>query len=273
MNGFFKYFKIPLIITAVISIICIVIYANGAGSIDYNRYNQSYDNSQCVYDYAGKLTDEEIQSLNDYLVEVEYANCVDIAYIIINDDETAYLSSVKELAQQVAIDWQMGFDGEGGNTVVFVDNWSRGGDGKIHSWIASRGSRITSRLGESECEDILMVLDEIPNDDADPYNQYYAIAESIYKATKPIHPPFGAGICFIIGAIVAAIYILVNKKSKVADITVNNATYLSGGHAQFPVRRDIFLHKSVSKRKIERDSNSGSGGGGGGGFSGGGHSR
>lgn len=275
MRDLIKYFKIPLIITAVISVICIALYAKGTSAIDYNRYNQTYDNSQCVYDYAGKMTDEEVASLNDYLTAVEENNCVDIAFITVYDDENAYLDNVKALAEQFAIDNSMGFDQEGGETIVFIDNWSRGGDGKIHSWIATRGSITKSRLDGSRCEDILMVLDDIPGDYADPYYQYYEIAEKIYHSTRPIHPPFSMVICLIVAIVVAVVYIAINYRSKIADITVNNSTYLNGGRAEFPVVRDIFLNKTVTKRKIEHDSSSRSGGGGGGGgsFSGGGHSR
>lgn len=270
MNRYLKYFRIPLIITAVITIICLFLYIGKSGSIDYERDNQVYDNTVCVYDYAGKMTDTEINNLNDYLCEIEQANCVDIAFVTIYDDDYAYLDEMKELSEATVIDWGMGFDGEGGNAVIFIDNWSRGGDGYIHSWIAARGER--NRISGSDAENMLEVLDSIPNDEADPYEQYMQLAGRIERETRIIHPPYGIGVCLIIALVITALYIIINWKSKLADVTVNKSTYLSGGRAEFPVRRDIFINKTVSRRKIERSSSS-SGGSSGGGFSGGGHSR
>ncbi len=276
MGSYFKYFKIPIIITVVISIICLALFIKGSNSVDTYRYNNEYDNSVCVYDYANKMTDEEVSYLNEYLRNIEAYNCVDIAYLILDDAEYGYLDAVQMYAQDFAINNNMGFNGPGGDTIVFIDNWSRGGDGRIHSWIATRGDRINSDLSNSRCEDILMVLDEIPDDYADPYEQYMRIAQYIGYATKTYKPPFSMLVCFIVSLVLAGIYVIINLKSKVADITVNNSTYLNGGRATFPVRRDIFLHKTVTKRKIERSSSSGGssgGGGGGGSFGGGGHSR
>jgi len=268
MSRFFKYFRIPLIITVVISIICLFIYMGNSTELDTVRNNPNYDNTTCVYDYAGKMTDSEIASLNQYLYEIETANCVDIAFITIYDDETAYLESMHELTESVAEEWMMGYHGPMTDSVVFVDNWSRGGDGGIHSWMTGTGDRIKSRLDDSTCESVLMALDDIESDDADPYEQYMAIARDVERRTGATNPPFGVGVCFIIAVIVAAIYIFINWRSKLADITVSNSTYLEGGSADFPVRRDIFLNKTVTKTKIESDSSSG-----GGSHSGGGHSR
>jgi len=269
MKGYFKYFKIPFIVTAIIGIICIVIYAGGAGSVDTERNNDYYDNSYCVIDWADKLTDEEEQELANRIYELEYESCTDMILITMDEADYGYLDAVIEYAEAFNTENQMGFNGPGENAVVFVDNWSRGGDGKIHSWIDVRGDRASSRLSQSDCEEILNTLDDISSDDADPYYQYLEIMEDIAKATKPIHPPFGVGICIIVGIIVAAIYIFINWKSKLGDVEVNSSTYLKNGEASFSVKQDIFRNKVVTKRKIEKSSSSG----GGSGHSGGGHSR
>lgn len=274
MDRYFKYFRIPFILTAVVAVVCSVIYFNGKQDMNIVRNNSSYDNRTCVYDYAGKLDKQEVAALNDLLVEIEELDKVDIAYVIIRDDDNAYLSLVQEYAQNFAISNNMGYEGPGESTIVFVDNWSRGGDGKIHSWIASRGNRIRSKLTNDECDSILYELDNIPSDESDPYAAYTAIAYDIHREIDPNRKPFGVGIIIIVALVIAGIYVAVNWKSKLGDNTVVSSTYLKSGSVDFPVKHDLFRNKVVTKRKIETSSSSSGGGGGGGGsFGGGGHSR
>ena len=76
-----------------------------------------------------------------------------------------------------------------------------------------------------------------------------------------------------VAALITLIYILVCINRNVGKKTTNANTYVAGGHAQFPDRRDVFISKHTTSRKIQ--TNSGGGGGGGhhissGGFSHGG---
>lgn len=269
MNRYFKYFAIPFIITAVITVISLISYSSAVSSIDYERHNDSWDYTECVYDYAGKMTDEEVRLLNDYMIELQEACRTDMVLITLDEPEYGYLDKVRAYAEEVAEECSLGYDYPGGSSIVFVDNWSRGGDGGIHSWVATTGE-VRGRLSDSDTESILNTLDDIPSDDADPYDQYCEIVHDLAKEAQSVRPPYSVGVAFIISLVIAGIYILIHLKSKVGDVTVKNSTYVAGGKGSFKVNTDTFRNKVVTKRKIERSSSSG---GGGGSHGGGGHSR
>ena len=272
MNRYFNYFKIPLIITAIVAVISGIAYGVYSSSINYERANEFYDNKYCVFDMADKLTDEEEQSLNELIKYWEKEACTDIVLITLDDAEYGYLDAVRSYADWFSEEYQMGFDGPGGSAIVFVDNWSRGGDGKIHSWISTTGS-VREHLSDDDAVEILYILDEIENDAADPYIQYCKIIEECGKEARPLQRPYGGLVCVIFGLIVAITYVIINWRSKLGDVQVTPNTYLKDGRVEFPVKRDLFLNSVVTKHKIETSSSGGSSGGGGGSHGGGGHSR
>ena len=270
MSRYFKYFRIPFIIAAVLVIVCVVVGNNSARKYSYARDNDEYDNTDwVVYDWAEKLTDKEEEALSEAIYEWQEACCADIVWITMDEAGLGYLSAVKEYADSFSEEARMGYYGPGSNAIVFVDNWSRGGDGGIHTWVSTTGE-VRNRISDDDIEEILYILDEIPSDDADPYPQYMRILDRIGRKAYPYNP-FPVYIPIIAGVVAAGLFILLNWRSKLGDKTVTNSTYLEGGAAQFPVARDIFNHKTVTKHKIE--SSSGGGGGGGGSHGGGGHSR
>lgn len=272
MKSYFSYFKIPFIILAILAVISVPMYLRKVTTLSHVRSNEFSDNSMAVYDYAGKMTATEVDALNELIQYWSEKSCVDIAVVTLDDAEYGYLYKVKEYADDFAETKQLGFTGPNTAAIVFVDNWSRGGDGYIHSWISTEGELVKSRLTTEVCENILNVPDEIPGDTADPYEQYVKIVNACGNKVNPLRFPIKTVFCFGAGAIAAGVFIALNWKSKLGDNTVTSSTYLKEGSARFPVSRDMFSHKTVTKRKIERSS-SGGGGGGGGGRGGGGHSR
>ncbi len=272
MKSYFKYFKIPFIIAAVITLISIPLYLAAKSSVmSEERNNSTWDNSVTVIDKAGKMTSEEQRLLGEKLEEIEAACQTDIVFLIIDDAENAYLDSVRRVADNFSEDNHMGYDYPGGSAIVFVDNWSRGGDGKIHSWMSTTGS-IRDRISNEDADNMLNVLDELSSDDEDPYYVYLSLAKKIYRKGARLRMPFTMGAVLLTALVLSIIYIVVNWRSKLGDVTVNSGTYLEGGEARFRVKTDTFNHKTVTKHKIERSSSSG-GGGGGGSHGGGGHSR
>ncbi len=273
MRGYFKYFRIPFIITAVFSIVSVVAYISAKNGIDTERHNTSWDNTLCVIDSADKMTDEEEQLLTERIMEIQNDCQVDMVFITLYDSERGYLDKVHQFADAFAEDNHLGYDYPGGSSIVFVDNWSRGGDGKIHSWISTTGM-IRERISDSDCDEILYILDDIPSDDADPYYEYMRIADALAKRADRLRPPFSLIVVFIAALVIAIIYIVFNWRSKLGDVTVTAGTYINGGRGEFKVSTDTFSHKTVTKHRIERSSGGGGGGGGGGGsHGGGGHSR
>ena len=270
MKSYFKYFKIPFIIAVVITIIAIPMYL-GARSryLSVERNNSSWDNSVTVLDTADKMTDEEERDLGELISRVEDSCHADIIFITLDDPSNGYLDSVRRLADSFSEDNHMGYDYPGGSAIVFIDNWSRGGDGGIHSWMSTTGE-VRSRIDNDEATEMLNILDELSDDD-DPYYVYSKLARSIEKRGSLLRAPYSFGAVLIVSLIISIIYIVVNWHSKLGDVTVNSGTYLEGKAAKFKAKTDIFNHKTVTSHKIERSS--GGGGGGGGSHGGGGHSR
>ena len=270
MKSYFKYFTIPFIITIILAIVAIPAYYSKKAVVESTvRTNSSWDNSLTVIDSAGKMTEEEVALLSEELQEIEAACQADIIFVTLDDAENAYQDSVIAWAASFIEDNGIGYDGPGGTAVVFVDNWSRGGDGKIHSWLYTNGE-MCNRISDDEATEILNILDEIESDYDDPYDVYLKIARAVYKKGALLRSPYSVGAAIIVALVLSAVYIFINWNSKLGDVTVNASTYLKGGKSTFNVKTDTFSHKTVTKRKIERSSSSGGGGGGG---HGGGHSR
>ncbi len=270
MKSYFKYFRIPFIIAAVITVISLPVYFSVKNSVmNAERNNSSWDNSVTLIDQADKMTDEEERDLGDRLEEIGNACQTDIIFIILDDPENAYLDSVRRLADSFSEDNHMGYDYPGGSAIVFIDNWSRGGDGGIHSWMSTTGN-IRERISDDAATEMLNVLDELSDGD-DPYYVYSKLANQIYRKGGKLRMPFSMGTVLIASLVISIIYIFLNWRSKLGDVTVNAETYLEGRKANFRVKTDTFSHKTVTKHKIERSSSGG--GGGGGSHGGGGHSR
>ena len=220
MKSYFKYFAIPFIIALVITVIALPMYLVArADFLNTARNNSSWDNSVTVLDLADKMSNEEEAALTEQLRKAEAACQTDIVFFIIDDPANGYLDSVRRLADSFSEDNHMGYDYPGGSAIVFVDNWSRGGDGGIHSWVATTGE-VRGRLSDSDTESILNTLDDIPSDDADPYDQYCEIVHDLAKEAQSVRPPYSVGVAFIISLVIAGIYILIHLKSKVGDVTV-----------------------------------------------------
>ncbi len=115
MKSYFKSFRIPFIIAAVITIASLVVYSGAKSQAENTqRNNSSWDNTCTVLDYAGKMTDSEVEELGNRLYEIEQATQTDIIFITLDDAENGYLDSVRRLADSFAEDNHMGYDYPGG---------------------------------------------------------------------------------------------------------------------------------------------------------------
>lgn len=288
MDRYFKYFKIPFIITAVIAVICIAVKVANT-SEPLVRNNTETDLTSNVFDYAGNLTDAQVKDLDAYITQIEDQTHIDIAVVILNESladsglEGGYSSKsgrydmyVKGYADMFADVHRMGYEKTLGSNLVFVDNvYREPTTGRVDSWISTYGeARIN--ISQSNCEaimdDALYYLDDYSTA-SDYYSAYKRVVELIprYSSTysqilvylRPVY-------IFAFAFVVALSYVLVNWRSKAGDKTTSGSTYLSSGRLNIRRKTDMFLRKSVTKVKIQSSSG---GGGGGGGHGGGGHSR
>lgn len=262
---------------AIITVISIIVYNNSIPNIE--RKNDS-DLKRNVYDSAGRMSEAQIQALEEDIALVEAQYPIDIAVVILDESLAEdYPASdgyyVRKFADEFAETHKMGYDGDMGSNFVFVDNVHREETtGRVDSWISTCGYA-RDRITDSECESIMDEALYYLNDNSNGSDYYDAYS----KVVKLIPKHMVGGISYIlkpiailIGAlIISLIYIMFNWNSSMGNKTTSGTTYVSGGRPNFRQKSDIFLRKSVTKTKIE--SSSGGGGGGGGSHGGGGHSR
>lgn len=291
MKRFFSYFKIPFIILAIVAVVCIGIkIANSSAPESVGATNTESLISNNVFNYSHALTDEQVQELELIIADVEDMIQCDIAVITLNESLEGRYNSipskwVMEYADDFADNNKMGYDKPYGNSIVFVDNLYREpATGRVYSWISTSGIAM-SRLSQDDCENIMNVALADLTDDSEAYDYFLAYRDlvarlkiycsssnSIGVMAQNINP----GYIMIFALIVAAIYILVNWKSKLGVRTTTSTTYVQNGRPNITRRQDLFLRKSVTKHKRETSSGGGSGGhmsSGGHSHGGGGHSR
>ena len=287
MERYFKYFKVPFIITAIIVIVCVVIKVNASAPTPRNNPKTDLDSN--VFDYAGNLTDAQVAELDAYIATIEEKTETDIAIVILNESladsglEGGYSEKsgrydmwVKGYADMFADVHNLGYEGPMGSNIVFVDNvYREETTGRVDSWLSTHGEaklNISTSNAESIMDDALYDLNDYSTAD-DYYKAYHRVVELIPRymssaqAALMVFRPV-----YILAAalVIALVYISANWKSKAGKKTTSSTTYVETGVPHMKNRRDVFLRKSVSRVKIQSSSG---GGGGGGGHGGGGHSR
>ncbi len=282
MARYFKYFKIPFIIFAIVVIGCIAIRISAGNKAPVVRGNKVTDLTQNVFDYAGNLTEEHIAELESYITEIEDQTKIDIAIVTLNEslEGKGYYGGsnhmwVNGYADTFADVHQMGYEMPMGSNVVFVDNCYREpSTGRVDSWMSTYGTAKT-RISEGDCESLMDDALYGLNDGSTEYDYYRA-----YRRVVELIPRYASATGGILGflrpiyifafsLVVAAIYVAASWRSKAGDKTTSGSTYLESGRPNMRRRTDVFLRKTVTKVKIQ----SSSGSGGGGGHGGGGHSR
>lgn len=273
MKKFVQIFKIPLIIFAVflvIGIACKVI-ADNRPKVEFVR-----NNSQCtterVFDYADVLTDEQEEELRVKISEAEQVCGTDIVFVILDESLEEYAKSYEStigyvepyqytmvFADNFYDENEFGFDKPHGDGVIFVDNWYRESDGGVYSWLSTSGRAIND-LSTDNCEFILdMALDYVEDDPAYAYDYLVDLIEDYLNPNIRLGDGLGGGISVLIGLIAGLIFFFVNFGGKKGKKTIQSRTYVRSGNADVLEKQDIFLTKTMSRRKIETQTRSGGG--------------
>ena len=282
MKKFVEIFKIPLIIFTVflvIGISCKVI-ADNRPKVEFIR-----NNSQCtterVFDYADVLTDTQEEELRAKISEAEQICGTDIVIVTLDETLEAYAKSYESIigyvepyqytmvfADNFYDENAFGFDMPHGDGVIFVDNWYREADGGVYSWLSTSGKAM-NELTTDNCEFILdMALDYVEDDPAYAYGYLVELITDYLNPNARLGEGLGGGISVFIGLVAGLIFFFVNRGGKKGKSTVQTRTYVK--------RQDIFLTKTMSRRKIETQTRSSGGGhrsAGGHSHGGGGHRR
>lgn len=273
MKKFVQIFKIPLIIFGVFliaGIICKII-VDKRPKIEFER-----NNSQCtterVFDYADRLTDEEEDVLREKIRLAEESCGTDIVVVVLDESLEEYAKYYESIigpvepyqytmvfADNFYDENAFGYNKPHGDGVLFVDNWYRESDGGVYSWLSTSGKA----MDELTTDNIEFLLDlSLENVEDDPAYAYGSVVDMVAGYLNP-NIPLGEGLGGIIsvlfGLVAGLIFFIANFGGKKGEKTVQARTYVKSGNADVRERQDIFLTKTVTRRKIETQSGSGGG--------------
>ncbi len=289
MREYFRYFKWIYIILAVLGIIVALLNVGHWGIArvaNYQRTNKECTTEQRVFDHGDVLTEKQEKKLEELIAKREKQTGCDIVLITLNESLKEYARGiepgvrysefVRVYAEQFWEENGFGYDRPDGDGVVLVDNWFREDDGSIYTWLCTTGK---AKEAYSAAQ-IDHILDNVYRYvEKDPYRAYKTYINDFYHDMLGVNvfslyvPGY---IPWLVGIVLAVIFTACNWRSKRGKKTTTAVTYVAGGKPVFQVRKDRFIRKTVTQRKIQRSSggSGGSGGGGGGGHhGGGGHSR
>ena len=273
MKKYLKHFAVLFILFAIVLVVFIVALIMKKPNEEkvYTRTNTQCKTEERVFDYADVLTDAEEDALRQMIAEKQDEIGCDIVLVTISDPDYAGDNAMMNYADDFYDDNMFGYDEPWGDGALYLDNFL--GIGNSYSWFSTSG-RVENRYSSSMIYDL---IDDICyNVNRDPFGSYQLYINSLAKtmsSNSSLDVEIPTFAIWGVAALITLIYILVCINRNVGKKTTDANTYVAGGHAQFPDRRDVFISKHTTSRKIQ--TNSGGGGGGGhhissGGFSHGG---
>lgn len=291
MREYFRYFKWLYIILAAMGLLTLTLHVGHWGiakAVDYRRTNTACATPERVFDRADVLTDKEEDKLRRLIAKREKQTGCDIVLVTLDEPLEEYARAiepgvgsdeyVRVFAERSWEEQGFGYDKPDGDGVMLVDNWSREDDGRIHTWFCTTGRAYDAYY----VEDVDHLLDQVYRYvENDPYRAYKTYVNTFYHdmlGWRVSHINLPGFLPWVAGLIAAVMFASLNWRSKEGKKTTTAVTYVAGRAPVFRVSEDRFLHKTVTRRKIETSSGGGGGGGGshgggGGHHGGGGHSR
>ncbi len=284
-----SYFKFYFLAIAILGALLAILLVWRKGEEAPPRTNEECLTQERVFDYGEVLSSDEEERLGKLIGEKETETGCDIVLVTLNESLEEYARQYED-SQGYLQPWQyvmvyadnfydehgFGYNKPHGDGVILVDNWYREADGSVYSWLSTCGKAM-DQLSGSEIDALLnRALADVESEPYSAYARYVELFAQEMKGKGRISIPFWAPL--LAAAVGTGIFIAVNLNLNKGRKTVNLNTYVEGGRPDLRRRDDIFLHKTVTQRRIPQN-NGGSGGGGGhrssGGVShgGGGHSR
>ena len=272
LRQYFKYFKIWFIIAGILAVITIgaaVVHALTPKPVRGN----SQEPTERVYDYADMLTDEEEQSLREYIAECEEKIQADIVIVTISESveydlqdpdlpeafhakevgNTDWSTAMRDLADNFYDYNNYGYNKVHGNGVLLLDNSYEGQKG---SWLSTCGN-VYDYFGDYEIDQALYAVDDYI--DESPYRAYKNCISYVTRTMEESQEsmPMTFAPWILVGLVVALIYAVVNlHQNKAKDTTATNQ-YVEGKKPKINDTRDQYLRKNVVTRRIETSSSSG----------------
>lgn len=272
LRQYFKYFKIWFIIAGILAVITIgaaVVHALTPKPVRGN----SQEPTERVYDYADMLTEEEEQSLREYIAECEEKIQADIVIVTIAESveydlqdpdlpeafhakevgSTDWSTAMRDLADNFYDYNNYGYNKVHCNGVLLLDNSYEGQKG---SWLSTCGN-VYDYFGDYEIDQALYAVDDYI--DESPYRAYKNCISYVTRTMEESQEsmPMTFAPWILVGLVVALIYAVVNlHQNKAKDTTATNQ-YVDGKKPKINDTRDQYLRKNVVTRRIETSSSSG----------------
>lgn len=263
MKKYLKHFRFLFIAVGVLLIIYIAVSITKRPPIGYVRTNSQ--EMERVFDYADKLTDEEEEALRELIAEKESMIGCDIVLVTINDPSIDSDYAMMNYADDFYDERKYGFNRPWGDGALYLDNWANG-----YCWFSTCG-RVEDRYSTQAIDNLIDEVCLTVNND--PYNAYRTYVESLSRKMSNQGTMGSIPGLYILGAafIITLVYVIIGVINNKGKKTTTANTYVVGGQPLFHDRRDIFVTKHTTSRRIE--TSSGGGGGGGHHISSGGHSH
>ena len=276
MKKFVQIFKIPLLIFTVLlvaGVVCKVITLRRP-EVTYVRENTEALTQERVFDVADKLTPEEEDSLRAKIRVAEDQCGIDIIVVTLDQTLEEYAKSYESIigyvepyqytmvyADNFYDEGKFGYNAPHGDGLILVDNWYREVDGGVYTWVSTSG-RVVNELDTYCVESILdTCLEYVEDDPAYAYEYFVDLVVDYMDPNENLGDTLG-GFSFIVGIVAAVIFFAVNRGGKKGKKTVEVRTYVKNGNANIREGQDIFLTKTMQRRKIETQSSRSGGGGG-----------
>ena len=266
MGKYIKFMKIMLIAIGVLLIIrsgiAVSRMVSDSAAVS-ERTNTECITEERVFDYADKLTDTQEEKLRQLIAKREKQIQADIVLVTLQEGLSE--SELMKYSDDMQDEMKFGYNAPYENCVILVDDWT-----SKYMWLHTGGSvlkkydtGLVNYVLDKTCEYV----------STSPYKGYQAYVNNVYKTMRgsgffKTYIPNAA--FFLIALIVTIVFLLINLLKKGAKKTTEAATYMKNHKFEVLASSDMFLTKSVTKRRIE--SSSGGSGGGGSHSSGGGNS-
>lgn len=211
----------------------------------------SRNNAEClteerVFDYGNVLSDKEEEKLRKLIAEKEKEIRADIVILTLNE---AGHGDMMEYADDFYDTNKFGWNKPNGDGAIFADNWYDN-----YCWFSTSG-RVEEKYTDEMIDFLLDKTCYYVN--ANPYYAYKTYVETLARdmVSSNVFSSFQPKLTWgAVAGMAALLFFLFNIISQGARKTVNRGTYTKSGKSNIKKKEDIFLKKSVSKRKIDTGS-------------------
>jgi len=268
---YLKYFRVWFLIVGALLVISVVMVVKN--SMENKRTRTNLDApAERVYDYADVLTDEQEDSLRDYIAKAEKKYKIDIVLLTTNQPMEG--AAAMEAYGYRSTDWEQnmmdvaddfwdknkygfnkGFEGDG---ALLLSNWYEGQAGEH----LSTSGRVEYAFSVSDIDSLLNRVGFYI--EGNPYKAYIAYVDALCNEIGGVglnmaELPIIFLMALPIPTVVALIYMFVHMYQKKAKDTTTANTYVAGGRPVLKNKSDQFIRKHVTSRRIETSSSSGGG--------------